>query len=51
MALLPPLLLLFQSVQQCNFYGWLQRKLHCPPAVVCALRNMPDPVRASEKAW
>eukprot|EP00882_Tetradesmus_deserticola_P007770 GHRQ01008180.1.p2 GENE.GHRQ01008180.1~~GHRQ01008180.1.p2 ORF type:complete len:188 (+),score=108.91 GHRQ01008180.1:213-776(+) len=39
------------NVQQCNFYGWLQRKLHCPPAVVCALRNMPDPVRASEAAW
>ncbi|WIA43892.1 hypothetical protein OEZ86_010302 [Tetradesmus obliquus] len=39
------------NVQQCNFYGWLHRKLHCPPAVVCALRNMPDPVRASEKAW
>jgi hypothetical protein len=47
LLLLPPAC----SVQACNFYGWLQRKLHCPPAVVCVLRNMPDPVRASEKAW
>lgn len=39
------------SVHQANFYGWLHQKLHSPPAVVCALRNMPDPVRASEAAW
>eukprot|EP00878_Enallax_costatus_P015163 GHUV01015875.1.p1 GENE.GHUV01015875.1~~GHUV01015875.1.p1 ORF type:complete len:188 (+),score=31.76 GHUV01015875.1:474-1037(+) len=39
------------SVHNSNFYGWLHQKLNQPPAVVSVLRNMPDPVRASESVW
>eukprot|EP00775_Hariotina_reticulata_P007684 gene7684-7885_t len=39
------------SVKHSNFYGWLQRKLHDPPTVQAILRDMPDPLRASEAAW
>lgn len=39
------------SVHAANWYGWLQRRLHKPPAVTCVLRNMPDPVYARESVW
>ncbi|KAI8469047.1 MAG: putative hydrolase rbbp9 [Monoraphidium minutum] len=39
------------SVFQANFYGWLQQRLHKPPAITCVLRNMPDPVGARESVW
>eukprot|EP00798_Chlamydomonas_sp_ICE-L_P024796 gene24796-10441_t len=39
------------NVHNCNFYGWLHRKLHHPPAVTSVLRNMPDPITAKESIW
>lgn len=39
------------NVYHCNWYGWLQQRLHKPPAVTCTLRNMPDPVCARQSIW
>lgn len=39
------------SVHNANFYGWLHRRLHKPPAVTCVLRNMPEPLYAYERVW
>lgn len=39
------------NVFHANWYGWLQQRLHKPPAITCVLRNMPDPVGARESIW
>eukprot|EP00873_Tetraselmis_striata_P018426 jgi/Tetstr1/438690/TSEL_027240.t1 len=38
------------NIRDCNWYGWMEDKLRAEGYEV-ALRDMPDPVRASENKW
>ncbi|CAL1530766.1 unnamed protein product [Lymnaea stagnalis] len=38
------------DVTRSNWYGWLSRKLR-EGGAACELRDMPDPIRASESVW
>ncbi|KAL1006198.1 hypothetical protein UPYG_G00069130 [Umbra pygmaea] len=39
------------DVERCNWYGWANTQINKIPGMTCLLRNMPDPVRATESIW
>ena len=39
------------DVYHANWYGWAFKKLNKDNRIDCKLRNMPDPIIASEKVW